>query len=575
MLAPVAGAHGGALWSFTNGKISMNIPQVGHATADQVSQLFTQNKPLITAPKAVSIKSLKAVYSIDPNKSPYVIEGYEVSASSSEGSKVIQTAALIKLPPPPAPTCAITLDNKDATYRPSALVSGAVQVNGVALKARIPMSAEEAGKPAAFKEIVTVSRKQSIDSKYAVSNFQLAAPRPLPVLDGETTTEETITAEVVGLNNEVRSCSVTYKLALPPACGLAAAKYVLAPGECINLSLSPIPSSAKTKFTGDLSSVKNGTFCMDPNATDGQKYKVTVSAFSGDGSSDCVATFIADVTDNTTPPPTTPPTATPTPTPTPTTTPPGTHIEKCAYLKGSKTADLNFYILASDGSSSTTSRKFDLKNPKIFEVPVMSRSQTDSWLCPTTSRCYAMENGGRNLFIELRQADTDRCTPVPIDRLVLGCFAENTRISVSSSETRSIAELKVGDKVLNPVTGELANIERITIGPEILPMIEIVTNDRKLRVTTEHPMLTSRGLLMAELVLEGDRIVYEDGSLHKVTSMASIIGDATTVVRNFSINAASTDPNDHMVLADGIVTGDLYLQSQLKLDTEKKMLASH
>ena len=565
-LTPVGAAKGNSQWSFSSSKITVNIPLVGRDSGEQVAQLFNANKPLSANQRSVAVTSLRAVYSTDPNQSPYVIEGYEVAADHNDGIKPNHTAALIKLPPPPAPTCNVTLDNKDATYRPSALVTGVVQVNGVALKARVPNGTDPSTGQPTLGEIITVTRKQSIDTKYAAANFQIAAPRPLPVLDGSTTTTETVSAEVVGLNNELNQCSATYQLALPPTCGLMAAKYVLARGECVKLSTWPIPQTAQVALSGDKSHLKNGMFCMDAASVDGASFKIAATASSSSGSSNCQATFITDV--------------------------PGgsngsnggnggngggkTYQTKCPFLTGTKKEDLSFFINY-EGKTSYAARPFDLTNNSWFEVPVISRSQTDSWICPSTSRCYATVTQGtnRNLFVELRQADAAQCTPVPIDRITLGCFAEDTAITVGGGATRSVAELKVGDQVLNPVSGRLVAIERITIGPEALPMIVIHSDGRQLKVTTEHPMLTNRGVIMAELVEPGDRIVYADGSLHKVTSVESIAGSAGAIVRNFIVNSASDNQEDHMVVADGIVTGDLYLQTRLGAELKNKRLAAH
>jgi hypothetical protein len=527
----------GSNWSLKDGQLAIAVPDMAKLSPSSLAQLFAHNSKVNPQTQDVALVGLRPQFSADPYTSPFVIEGYELVATSRTGANVQKTAALIKLPPPPAPTCELILDNPKAVYRPSALVKGKMWVNGVALKVRVP------GGNGGYREVVTIENQQSIDERYAAASFTVAAPRPIAVVDGAATMQVTISAEVVGLNNEVGSCSTTYTLAMPPYCGIIVQKYVLAPEECVDLDIFKSQTDASFSYTENEKHVKGNKFCMPKDPEDGEQFKLEGRVSSLNGESECQATFVADTT----------------------------KANKCPFLAG-KSADVTFMIITPQGSSAAQF-KFELGKDS-FEIPVISRSQEDSRVCPKNSRCFAMlGKQARNLFLEVRNADSDKCSLVGIDRVNLGCFAEETRIAVSKNETRLIRELQVGDLVWNPVKKVQVRIARMTAGPETLPLIVVHTAGRSLKVTTEHPMVTDRGLIMAELLEAGDAMVMADGSLEKVVRVESVLHDGAGSVRNFIINPESTDPDDHMVLAEGIVTGDLYLQSQLKKDLEQRHLS--
>jgi hypothetical protein len=145
-----------------------------------------------------------------------------------------------------------------------------------------------------------------------------------------------------------------------------------------------------------------------------------------------------------------------------------------------------------------------------------------------------------------------------------GCFALTTNIRLADGRDRYVALLNVGDMVLNPVTGKAARITSITSGPETEQMIRVGYGAYDVRVTQKHPMQTAAGLKQARNLTKADRVLGADGQYHAVGTLEWMPIDSKQVVRNLVINPDSTDPRDHMLLADGVVTGDLYLQRQLE-----------
>jgi hypothetical protein len=146
-----------------------------------------------------------------------------------------------------------------------------------------------------------------------------------------------------------------------------------------------------------------------------------------------------------------------------------------------------------------------------------------------------------------------------------GCFADETLITLGDGRTqRRITELTERDQVWNPMTHKAQGIARMTRGPEKVPMFDVQIEGRTVRVTGTHPFPTSDGPRAAFELQEGDRVRTADGTMgvvQKITSVASSGKDP--IVWNLEL-IGSNDLRDHYVLANGVVTGDLNIQTRLQ-----------
>ena len=61
----------------------------------------------------------------------------------------------------------------------------------------------------------------------------------------------------------------------------------------------------------------------------------------------------------------------------------------------------------------------------------------------------------------------------------------------------------------------------------------------------------------------GDFVLAADGQYHRVSLVQQLPAKADQVVVNLMLDTESTQDKDHMIEADGVVTGDLYLQLRL------------
>lgn len=149
-----------------------------------------------------------------------------------------------------------------------------------------------------------------------------------------------------------------------------------------------------------------------------------------------------------------------------------------------------------------------------------------------------------------------------------GCFDNQTMITMGDGVTqKAISKIKKGDLVWNPVTKRAMPIKRMTVGPELKPLLEIKTKSSSVQVTGKHPFKIKEGLLLMAFELkEGDLVQTKNGKWEHVEAISSIHKKSeNNDVWNIEVDGGFAEEN-HYLLADGIVTGDYLLQTQLEMN---------
>ncbi|WP_141733789.1 Hint domain-containing protein [Oligoflexus tunisiensis] len=206
-----------------------------------------------------------------------------------------------------------------------------------------------------------------------------------------------------------------------------------------------------------------------------------------------------------------------------------------------------------------------------WEVAGIASSPTTMSACPSGARCFAVDIGGnRTPFTVVNSADTAACEALTELRQDLGCFEANTKIRMADGSDKPIHQLKLDDQVWNPIRQKAMPIRRITPGPEKIPLWSIQTEAGQVRVTSKHPFLTPTGIKAAEQLKAGDRIFGANGE-ETIRTVMEEKSPPAEWVWNFEMATDSKDPADHAILADGVVTGDLYLQEQLAKSQSEKL----
>jgi intein/homing endonuclease len=112
-----------------------------------------------------------------------------------------------------------------------------------------------------------------------------------------------------------------------------------------------------------------------------------------------------------------------------------------------------------------------------------------------------------------------------------------------------------------------------TVGPEEKPVFKFTTdNGESITVTEKHPMVLNVDgeyeLRLAREVREGDLFLAKDGTNRVVVSIESyMLPKDNNLVYN--VNTKGERVLDHVITANGILVGDLYLQNFLNERAQK------
>jgi hypothetical protein len=172
-----------------------------------------------------------------------------------------------------------------------------------------------------------------------------------------------------------------------------------------------------------------------------------------------------------------------------------------------------------------------------------------------------------------------------------GCFVKDTLIRLADGSQKEIRFVTEGELIRNPVSGEAVRVKRVIAGPEPVPVVEISVSDTVLRVTEEHPLAVRRDILgvmmrnagysnerrpnreaelhQAELrtareVKPGDALLLPDGSFAAVIEVRRRLLPAGENVYNIELDAPPDSAGSHLLEANGVVAGDLFLQQRGK-----------
>lgn len=210
-----------------------------------------------------------------------------------------------------------------------------------------------------------------------------------------------------------------------------------------------------------------------------------------------------------------------------------------------------------------------------WEVAGIADSPVSSFPCPPDARCYAVEGyEPRTPFVRIDNASSASCTVTTLNRTDLGCFRKGSKIRMVDGSDKAINLLKEGDIVFNPVRKRGFAIKRITAGMEAFPLLAVSVGSSTVYVTREHAFVTKLGVKKAIDLRNDDEILQEDGGFQRISSLKASEKKPDDEVWNIEVLTDSHDAEDHVILADGIITGDLYLQESLKQLHGKNYLAS-
>ena len=145
-----------------------------------------------------------------------------------------------------------------------------------------------------------------------------------------------------------------------------------------------------------------------------------------------------------------------------------------------------------------------------------------------------------------------------------GCFPPGVKITMADGSLRNIEDVRAGDLVRNGKTGAPVKVRQVIEGPEALPLLRFGFDGTTVTTSQAHPVLTAAGLKPANELKRGDTIFDARGNPHTLTILEMLPLEEGQRVINVSLDAASSDTDERLIVSDGIITGDIELQALLK-----------
>lgn len=153
-----------------------------------------------------------------------------------------------------------------------------------------------------------------------------------------------------------------------------------------------------------------------------------------------------------------------------------------------------------------------------------------------------------------------------------GCFSEDTLVSLpddAGEATIPVSRVATGTQLLSlddeASLGALSFaphfVERVVHGPETIPLFAFeLASGRTLRVTMQHPMVLSDGrIVAAHAVPENASLLGADGAPVEIVATRR----ETTTGEVFNAALTSDSNEGHVLVAEGVLVGDLFLQNQV------------
>jgi len=174
---------------------------------------------------------------------------------------------------------------------------------------------------------------------------------------------------------------------------------------------------------------------------------------------------------------------------------------------------------------------------------------------------YVTTNWHHYTAISIGDLGSENCSVKQIKIRDAGCFTPDTQIKMANGSLKLASDIHENDYVFNPHYRTGIRVRKVVKGPEKKSLYEVKTSEGKVEVTEDHPFLTGRGWVQAMSLKKGDKLLG-NGKPKAVGQVKKLKYQGPQDVWNFELD--SEDPMAHVVIANGIPTGDLVTQLELK-----------
>lgn len=140
---------------------------------------------------------------------------------------------------------------------------------------------------------------------------------------------------------------------------------------------------------------------------------------------------------------------------------------------------------------------------------------------------------------------------IPYINILWGCFAKDVLIRMSDGSNIPIERIKQGDTVMTKDSGVCTVTEVVTGTEDKLIHIKTASQNR-IRVSLDHPMLTTEGMMTADKLTAGTIIITEDGA---ETIESLYLVNYADIVYNLKLD------RDGILIANNFYAGDFAAQN--------------
>jgi len=181
--------------------------------------------------------------------------------------------------------------------------------------------------------------------------------------------------------------------------------------------------------------------------------------------------------------------------------------------------------------------------------------------------------GGRNGWgwdDGFNTADHNSCFVCGQVRTVGGCFPPGVRVVLGDgTSTKGVEDVRAGDLLWNPALKRGFKVKTVSQGPEKKDLVVVQAGGRTLRMSSEHPVVTANRFKQAQSLVLGDSLRDESGKEVTVNAITMEPVSAGLTVINFILERSGSE-HDGLLIADGLLVGDLTIQRGLAGDVGKR-----
>lgn len=147
---------------------------------------------------------------------------------------------------------------------------------------------------------------------------------------------------------------------------------------------------------------------------------------------------------------------------------------------------------------------------------------------------------------------------IPYINILWGCFAKNVLIRMADGSSKPIEQIKEGDRVMTK-DNSVCTVQEIVSGTEE-QLIYIESSQRnRIRVSKEHPILTTDGLVRADKLTAGSILITENG-MESIESLYLVKYNDT--VYNLRLD------KEALLIAENFYAGDFNVQNKVIENTQ-------